>query len=139
MGNHQIVYQGQVTLSPGGWLVGHVRTSRRVSAVDTQVPVGALLPPDALLQAKLPTTEWNLSLAGPGSLSTLPHQLWRALTPVLALAWLMEDEQGVFLKAACSPLWGLLTAFWREDTAGFLWHSWLLRCLFCHPESQSYS
>lgn len=68
-------------------------------------PAEALLTAGALPQAKLPTAEWNLSLAGPGSLSALS----RGLTPpILALAWLMENEQGVLLKAACSPLWGLL-------------------------------
>lgn len=56
-------------MGPGGWLVGHVRTSRRVGTDDTQAPVEALLPPDALLQVKLPTAEWNLSLAGPQALA----------------------------------------------------------------------
>lgn len=45
---------------------------------------------------------WNLPLAGLGNLSALSSS-GELTTPVLALAWLMED---VFLKAACSPLWG---------------------------------
>lgn len=43
-------------LASGGLLGGgHVRTSRRVSPVDTREPGEAQLPPDALLQEKLPT------------------------------------------------------------------------------------
>lgn len=55
---------------PGGWLGGPVGTPRRVSMVDNQ-GAEALLPADALPRAKLPTAEWNLSLAGPSSLSAL--------------------------------------------------------------------
>lgn len=91
---------------PGGWLGGPVGTPRRVSTVDNQ-GAEALLPADALPRGEAAYSRMEPVISRPQQ-PLCPQQLWRAHTPILALAWLMENEQGVFLKAACSPLWGLL-------------------------------
>lgn len=82
-----------------------MRTSGKVSHVDTREPVEALLPPDALPQEKLPTAECSLSLAGPSGLSALSRS--GELTRGFSFGTVIMEN--VFLKAACSPLWGLLT------------------------------